>query len=583
MPGKALYEAAQAFRRLAVWDVLSDTDMFAVQYADGLTGYVSVMGNAGAHFALAVYFGDEGLTSLLDLANLPEHTSAIRHMQIGLRQQCLLCTFVNRNELSPSDVREIQDHGLSFSGKHGWPEFSRKDRFTAPWNLQGEADEERLLVALRAGVEVGMKLRAPIPLEGADYQDRALAALGFANPHTIPLLTQKEGGFAFGSKKRKDLSASYPGARLSNELEAARLKKRKPEKELVWVMDIFALPLLAEGTPPRFPLVVLLVNTSANEIFTKAVDGEEALADACIELAAAKIEEIGKPAAIVMRDEMTYGMMRGFAEQVGIPALLNDAVEENLDALIGDMLTDLAKIDSDGHEETPPDDRGAPEALPAAAQAKCVCGYCGRLVSKSAMLRHLKTCEKREVLPGDELRFILRATGTYDPAYCVYLDIAADTTLQRLDAYLRELWLECCGHMSAFHIHGDDYYSIVLERGDLSMRHKLSEVVDPKQKFRHTYDFGSETELTLEIVATFNTQKRRDKIRLMARNEPPAYACALCGKPAAHTLAGGCLDPGAMRCEACAKDEDAEQLLPVVNSPRCGTCAYGTQFDETDR
>jgi len=46
---------------------------------------------------------------------------------------------------------------------------------------------------------------------------------------------------------------------------------------------------------------------------------------------------------------------------------------------------------------------------------------------------------------------ILKVESTKDKNYWLYLDISMTSTLKSLDAFLREIWLECCGHMSAFY------------------------------------------------------------------------------------------------------------------------------------
>ncbi len=53
IPGP-LYEAGFKFRKTKLWQQLYDTQLFAVEHADGTTGYCCVMGKMGGHLALAV-------------------------------------------------------------------------------------------------------------------------------------------------------------------------------------------------------------------------------------------------------------------------------------------------------------------------------------------------------------------------------------------------------------------------------------------------------------------------------------------------------------------------------------------------
>jgi len=39
------------------------------------------------------------------------------------------------------------------------------------------------------------------------------------------------------------------------------------------------------------------------------------------------------------------------------------------------------------------------------------------------------------------------------------VSVPANAPLRKLDKFLRHIWLECCGHMTAFEIGGDHYAS----------------------------------------------------------------------------------------------------------------------------
>ena len=42
----------------------------------------------------------------------------------------------------------------------------------------------------------------------------------------------------------------------------------------------------------------------------------------------------------------------------------------------------------------------------------------------------------------------------YDPRYWMHLDMPMNLDLRGLDQFLRNIWLECCEHLSAFYISG---------------------------------------------------------------------------------------------------------------------------------
>src|SRR6266566_2621386 len=98
--------------------------------------------------------------------------------------------------------------------------------------------------------------------------------------------------------------------------------------------------------------------------------------------------------------------------------------------------------------------------------SKGTCAFCRGEFSKSAMTRHLETCEQRmlteakagskqQAQPTRKLHMVVE--GRDLPMYWMHLEVTASTTLTTLDRFLRATWLECCGHLSAFEIGGIRY------------------------------------------------------------------------------------------------------------------------------
>lgn len=195
-----------------------------------------------------------------------------------------------------------------------------------------------------------------------------------------------------------------------------------------------------------------------------------------------------------------------------------------------------------------------------------LCGYKG---AKGAMTRHLKSCfPAHDETAGTSTLLHLRVEGAYDPIYWVDLETTPETTLHQLDAYLRQLWLECCGHMSAFLDGGEE----------LMMARRLSDAFRAVgRKVAYEYDFGSTTALALRRASNRKGSVGTQSIRLLARNDPPGWLCVACEKPAT-LVCGICLWNGdALFCEKHARDHgcyEDEVFLPVVNSPRMGVCGY---------
>jgi hypothetical protein len=159
----------------------------------------------------------------------------------------------------------------------------------------------------------------------------------------------------------------------------------------------------------------------------------------------------------------------------------------------------------------------------------------------------------------------------------MHLEVRADATLKTLDAFLRSIWLECCGHMSQFFIDGEAYVSSAARELDAnSMNAILEKVLRPGMTASYEYDFGTTTELRLRVIAERDGERRREAIQLLARNIPPVIPCSACGNEATHVCSQCIYEDEGWLCDACVSTHECgdEMLLPVVNSPRVGMCGY---------
>lgn len=218
------------------------------------------------------------------------------------------------------------------------------------------------------------------------------------------------------------------------------------------------------------------------------------------------------------------------------------------------------------------------------------CALCGYRGSKAAMTRHLKVCvPKQDRAKGKASRLIhLRVEGALDPAYWLDVEIKSQAFLAALDDLLRKVWLECCGHMSAFEIGRVRYSRAVpgffggfLREQDMDV--PVGQAMPPVGfQFKYEYDFGSTTELNLRVVSQREGVVGRPLLRLLARNEPPAWECLQCGNPATKVcVLCNQFEYGLFYAEHAAQHDCEGEgfFLPVVNSPRMGVCDYGGEAE----
>jgi hypothetical protein len=174
--------------------------------------------------------------------------------------------------------------------------------------------------------------------------------------------------------------------------------------------------------------------------------------------------------------------------------------------------------------------------------------------------------------------FQLVVSPPYTSPYWLQVEATADATLDDLDALLRETWLECCGHLSAFRL-GERRFSPECEvegwEDEEPTTISLGKLLAPGRELEYEYDFGSTTALTIRVAGE-RIGRPPERVAILARNDPPAITCNECGA-AATRVCGQCVwgDRGWL-CGRCARRHECgkESLLPVVNSPRVGVCGY---------
>ena len=232
------------------------------------------------------------------------------------------------------------------------------------------------------------------------------------------------------------------------------------------------------------------------------------------------------------------------------------------------------------------------------------CKLCRKSYRKSGMTRHLQSCVTQTGLPQMPRRrpvknIHLLVEDAHRPEYWIHLAMPASAALAELDQYLRDVWLECCLHLSCFRIAGVDYLcpeyflslydaedaggndplagmaqmlALLREKEEREMNVPLARIAPPGTRFRYEYDFGTTTELILRSVAEVDGPA--DAITPLARNDAPAIDCSICGAPATWISPSehDWIAMTAGLCDACAPT--TEYRLPLVNSPRCGVCAY---------
>lgn len=253
-----------------------------------------------------------------------------------------------------------------------------------------------------------------------------------------------------------------------------------------------------------------------------------------------------------------------------------------------------------------------------AKRTKGFCKFCGKEYTRSGMVKHIATCKERSEENGQtttkkENYFELLIQAKYNSDYWLLIQMKETKTLKDLDQFIRDIWVECCGHLSCFDIYGECYESVPgddfwKESSSRDMKITLKKVLSEGMVFTYEYDYGSTTELICKVIRKFKDVNRKETCTILSRNNPPEYLCCKCGKTASWINVYNYYDEDAFWCNECKKsgrssewgehdkdeydedeydeefdedeldedeyDEFDEEFARICNSPRMGVCGY---------
>lgn len=219
--------------------------------------------------------------------------------------------------------------------------------------------------------------------------------------------------------------------------------------------------------------------------------------------------------------------------------------------------------------------------MPRNPESRGTCLFCGETIVKRSVLKHLQKCPKRmEVIQtanasarAEETLWHLRVQGASAKEFWLDMEMNGSVSLDKLDKYLRAIWLECCGHLSNFTIGGWGGTEIGKTR-------KADSIFETGLVLRHLYDFGTTSETDIQVVGLRTGRPlTKHPIQLMARNHQPEALCQECGQPAGWVCIQ-CLYEGdrtGFLCDEHIKNHPHEEYgepMQLFNSPRTGMCGY---------
>ena len=310
------YTLAREVHDLAPWTWMDDISHWGfMDPKDASPRFISIMGKAGEHFAVAVYRRVEDLFHILDMIDDPGANS-----DAMLETSQLQLSFEYRDYLAPADMQIIKELKLKFRGSQAWPCFRGFLPGQFPWQV--DSDELRLLtLALEQVLAVAPRFKDDV--DGLNH----LTNLGMEEH--IFLLRTPLGQTESSEWQESMVKIEQPAApEITPELNADLLERAKhlPVVANELEVDIRMLPSPVQEHPgerPFFPSVLLVIERDGGAVFgCEIMAPVPTLATVHLRAAGALLAMLVKqnirPEKLHVRTAQTASLLRGLCENLDI-------------------------------------------------------------------------------------------------------------------------------------------------------------------------------------------------------------------------------------------------------------------------
>lgn len=332
MSTPALHDLARAFYDLAPWEIWEETDLIRLIHPQtGETAHISIMGQNGQHFALALYIGYEAFRRFnLMQEDDPVYPSIPEEDSIGLMLETrqLQLSFGSRSELMPDELNSIKKLGLNYR-EENWPMFRSFKPGYAPCSLD-DAEIVWLTLALEQFLELAPQWKKP-PVE----------TFRFVND-TCDILTRICNDGTWQSTWTEDLSIAFEWP--TPEPSELLIEKIKQHHHLVDIECHFQLltALIGPKSKAIFPYIAISVDAKSGfilgmELLSVEKQTHQELIDSVPDVFLKQWDKAGiRPASIRVRSITSYSMLEITADDLNTP-LRRANILPNIDHVLDNL------------------------------------------------------------------------------------------------------------------------------------------------------------------------------------------------------------------------------------------------------
>lgn len=320
----AMLDAAFKFRFTEAWEILDDSNVFAVRLSDDTLIYCIVMGQGGSHYSLAIYIGENGFSTYLKSLIANEYSNFANALSLSSEFDCINCDFMQAKDIE-SDIKYTirnfaERHDIKIPRKRGWIDFTRFVAFKGQTNIIDEHDAYVAEEALKAATFFVNELKS-----GKSFNDVHLNPSGeypsLNGGDTIPFITIDENGNYHISETTTPPLTKYPYIAPTFDNDILTHMVNSFEKSLHVECRLVHLPLFIKNDDePSTMGIFIMIDKNRHYIYQPLFltgypdNPQNLLAELANHLCTLK----ACPKKIDVSDDKTFLFIKDFCEKCGI-------------------------------------------------------------------------------------------------------------------------------------------------------------------------------------------------------------------------------------------------------------------------
>ena len=306
----SLYQAAIRIKEMAPWEWMDETDIFGVQDPEtDRIGFISVMGQLGEHYSVAVYLGPEALYDFWHFEEYADESDAGELLAIPHLQ----ASFEDRDTLDQQDRDVIKELGLKFRGRQAWPMFRSYRPGFFPWYV--EAQEARFLTrALEQTLVMAPRIR----------EDPALLELEDEESYLVRTACEEDGKLVWEDRIVRIAPPEPKSFPVHMDRQALEWLMAMEPTPLALEMDLFMAPaqIGERGARPRYAHLLLMVDGDSgivlgSQLLTSDPTPEAMYGKVPATIARMLAEVNMRPAEVRVRSLVLYELVEILSEKLG--------------------------------------------------------------------------------------------------------------------------------------------------------------------------------------------------------------------------------------------------------------------------